>query len=125
MSSTASDPAEIAGLVTQLQRLKASDIHDEETRKSLFEAARNVAFALESPGDSIQRIAYIVWPPCPMRCTYVEADYHAPTQSLQTTAARIASDLKLFEILSEKEGSAFSTKQLAETTEADQVLLGK
>lgn len=60
MSSTTSDPLEIAGLVKRLQGLKASDIHDEDTRKSLFEAARHVAFTLESPGDSIQRIAYIV-----------------------------------------------------------------
>ena len=57
MTSTTSD---IAGLVKQLQGLKASDVQDEETRKSLFEAARDVTFTLESPGDSIQRIAYIV-----------------------------------------------------------------
>lgn len=104
MGSTASDAPDVAGLVKQLRGLKPSDAQDEETRKSLFEAARNLAFTLESPGDSIQRIAYI---------------------SLQTTAARVASDLKLFEILSQKEGSTVSTKQLAETTNADQVLLGR
>lgn len=62
MISTTSEAADIAGLTKQLQDLKASAVQDEETRKSLFEAARNVAFALESPGDSIQRIAYIVRP---------------------------------------------------------------
>lgn len=60
MGSTASDAPDIAGLVKQLRGLKPSDAQDEETRKSLFEAARNLAFTLESPGDSIQRIAYIV-----------------------------------------------------------------
>lgn len=59
MSSTAS---EIDRLVNQLQGFKISDVPDEETRKSLFEAARDVALTLESPGDSIQRIAYTVRP---------------------------------------------------------------
>lgn len=62
MTSTASDPADIAGLVERLRGFKTSDVYDEEIRKNLFEAARNVAFTLESPGDSIQRIAYTVRP---------------------------------------------------------------
>ena len=60
MGTTTSDETNIAALVKQLQGIKASDIKDEESRKALFEAARNAAFTLESPGDSIQRIAYIV-----------------------------------------------------------------
>ena len=62
MGMTASDKTDIANLVKQLQGIKASDIKDEESRKVLFEAARNAAFSLESPGDSIQRITYIVRP---------------------------------------------------------------
>ncbi|KAM0797154.1 hypothetical protein BDR22DRAFT_892479 [Usnea florida] len=101
MGTTTSDGTNIASLVQQLQGIKASDIKDEESRKALFEAARNAAFTLESPGDSIQRITCI------------------------TTAARLASDLRLFEILSKDEGSTFSTEQLAETTQANHVLLGR
>ena len=38
--------------------------------------------------------------------------------------ARIASDLKLFEILSKEDNRVLDTKQLAKTTTADEVLLG-
>ena len=62
MGTNTSDETNIAGLVKQLQGIKASDVKDEESRKALFEAARNAAFTLESPGDSVQRIAYIVRP---------------------------------------------------------------
>ena len=60
MGTITSDEMNIAVLVKQLQGIKASDIKDEESRKALFEAVRNAAFTLESPGDSIQRITYIV-----------------------------------------------------------------
>ena len=59
MGSTTAE-IDVASLVKQLRAVKASDLQDEAARKSLFEAARNVTFALESPGDSVQRIAYIV-----------------------------------------------------------------
>ena len=62
MGTTTLDETNVAVLVKQLQGIKASDIKDEESRKALFEAARNAAFTLESPGDSIQRITYIVRP---------------------------------------------------------------
>ena len=52
--------ADISGLVKHLRDLEISELHDEAARKSLFEAARDVAFALETPGDSVQRIAYTV-----------------------------------------------------------------
>ena len=60
MGSTNLDAAEITGLVQRLQDIKAYNIPDEGSRKSLFEATRNLAFRLESTGDSIQRIAYTV-----------------------------------------------------------------
>ncbi|KAL2048481.1 hypothetical protein N7G274_000393 [Stereocaulon virgatum] len=95
---------DVSILVKQLSTIKASNIQDEAARKSLFEAARNATFALETPGDTIQRIT------------------HA---SLQTTMARIASDLALFEILSREDNRVLNTKQLAEITTADEVLLGR
>ena len=45
------------------------------------------------------------------------------SQSLQTTVARIGSDLNLFEILS-KQDDSISTRKLAEDTGADEMLLG-
>ena len=71
MGTTTSDGTNIATLVKQLQGIKASDIKDEESRKALFEAARNAAFTLESPGDSIQRIAYLVRPRTTVRRCWV------------------------------------------------------
>ena len=51
---------DIAVLVTQLSSLEPSDTKDPAARKSLSEAARRVAFALELPGDTIHRITHTV-----------------------------------------------------------------
>ena len=51
---------DVPSLVKQLRTLNPSDLQDEAARKSLFEAARNVAFALETPEDTIQRITHTV-----------------------------------------------------------------
>ena len=47
-------------VVAQLESLTKNVPKDEASRKQLLEAARGLAFALESPGDSIQRICYLV-----------------------------------------------------------------
>ncbi|KAK0511298.1 hypothetical protein JMJ35_005871 [Cladonia borealis] len=94
---------DIPSLIKQLNSLKPSDTKDPAARKSLYEAARRVAFALELPGDTIHRISHT---------------------SLQTTVARIGSDLHLFEILSKQDDST-STRKLAESTGADEMLLGR
>ena len=51
---------DVAVLVKQLSSLKSSDIIDPAARKSLSEAARRVALALEPPGDTIHRITHTV-----------------------------------------------------------------
>lgn len=51
---------DLSGLITRLENLKHAVPKEEATRKSLFDAARSLVFALETPGDSIQRIAYTV-----------------------------------------------------------------
>ncbi|KAL2052306.1 hypothetical protein ABVK25_007465 [Lepraria finkii] len=89
---------DVPGLVKQLRTLKSSDLQDEAGRQSLFEAVRTIAAALETPGDAVNRIAQT---------------------SLQTIAARTASDLNLFETLSKQDISVFYTTQLAETTKAE------
>lgn len=76
MGSTTAEK-DVASLVKQLRAVKASDLQDEVARKSLFEAARNVMFALESPGDSVQRIAYIVSLALQNSHFLLHADYHA------------------------------------------------
>ena len=77
MGSTTLDAAAVAKLVQQLKSLKASDIPDEISRKDLFDATRNLAFSLESAGDSIQRIAYVVWPHRQACRPKLKADCHA------------------------------------------------
>ena len=52
-----SDPSD---LITRLENLRHAVPKDEAIRKRLLETTRNLVFALEAPGDSIQRIAYSV-----------------------------------------------------------------
>ena len=52
--------SEVADIVSQLQELVKNVPKDEASRRQLFEASRSLNLALESPGDSIQRICYIV-----------------------------------------------------------------
>lgn len=59
MSSLTSE-SDLSDLVTKLKNLNHAVPKDEATRKSLVDAARSLVFALETPGDSIQRIAYTV-----------------------------------------------------------------
>ena len=55
-------------VVSQLHELAKNAPTDENSRKQLFEAARSLTFALESPGDSIQRICYLVGLPSCLHC---------------------------------------------------------
>ena len=117
------DHPDIPSLVRQLGNLKASEIHDEAARESLSQAIRDASFALETPGESIQRIAYTVR--LSVKCLVVlDTKKVGPIQSLQTTVAKIASDLELFETLAKQDGSVFGTRQLSEITKADELLLG-
>ena len=59
MSSLPSD-LDLSDLVSKLDILKHAPPKEEATRSSLLDAARNLIFALEAPGDTIQRIAYTV-----------------------------------------------------------------
>ena len=52
--------SDLSGFITRLENLKHAVPKEEATRKGLFDAARSLMFALETPGDSIQRIAYTV-----------------------------------------------------------------
>lgn len=51
---------EVPQLVGQLNAVLQDLPKDEAARKALLEATRKAALALESPGDTIQRIAYLV-----------------------------------------------------------------
>ena len=51
------DPSD---LIAQLERLKLAPPTDQATRKCLYEITRSLSNVLEAPGDSIQRIMYLV-----------------------------------------------------------------
>ncbi|KAL8919505.1 MAG: hypothetical protein Q9172_004959 [Xanthocarpia lactea] len=71
---------------------------DDSLRRRLREAARKLSLATEAPADTIHRIAY------------------AP---LQLGLARVGVDVRLFEILSQNDGSSFTNKELAHKTKVD------
>lgn len=70
-------------------------------REKLRETARKLSVALETPGDTIQRISYL---------------------PLITTVCRIATKLNLFNVLVESHGPQ-SSEELSEKTHADRDLL--
>lgn len=53
---------DISGLIAQLRQLKKQVLRDDPLRAQLYDAARNLMFALEEPEDSIHRIAFSVNP---------------------------------------------------------------
>ena len=55
-----SGTSDVSALIKQFESLTNDVPKDESVRKQLFEAARSLTFALESPGDTIQRICYLV-----------------------------------------------------------------
>ncbi|KAI4209668.1 MAG: hypothetical protein LQ351_007422 [Letrouitia transgressa] len=92
--------SDVFQLVGQLNAVIKDLPNDEAARKALLEATRKAALALESPGDTIQRIAYL---------------------PLQLTIARVANDVDLFETIVHH-GIA-TTKQIAKEKCVDEVLL--
>ena len=114
----------IPGLLEQLRAIKPSDFKDDVSRKAFLEAAQDAAVTVETPGDSISRIAYLVRSHHQAYLLNDIYDHTYPPKSLQTPVARLGCDLKLFETLAKTDGSVFTTKELAETTKSDQVLLG-
>ena len=59
MVATAS-ASNMTSVVDQLKSLATDVPKNEKSRKELFEASRSLTLALESPGDTIQRICYLV-----------------------------------------------------------------
>ncbi|EER29453.1 sterigmatocystin 8-O-methyltransferase precursor, putative [Coccidioides posadasii C735 delta SOWgp] len=79
-----------------------TDLQDDGLRRRLRDAGRKLSLAMEAPGDTIHRIAY------------------AP---MQLALARVGIDIRLFDILSEGNGSSFTHEELAKKTKVDIVLM--
>lgn len=59
MSSQSLD-TDVSSLIRQLIAFRHKDIKDEATRRILADAARGLAVAIETPRDTVQRIAFSV-----------------------------------------------------------------
>lgn len=57
------DPEVSESLAIIKQRLSEEAINGPDGRRKLIEAARNLGNTLETPGESVQRLAYLVRPP--------------------------------------------------------------
>lgn len=51
---------DISGLIARLRQLEKQMPQDDPLRGDLYDAARNLMFALEEPEDSVHRIAFSV-----------------------------------------------------------------
>ena len=114
---------DIPALVGQLNALTSADFRDDAERKSLYEAARAATFTSETPEDSVHRIANAVRYSHHNDCLGSLTNICPANKSVQTTVAKIAGDLGLFEIMG-KEDHIFDTVKLADMTESNRILLG-
>ncbi|KAL9608903.1 MAG: hypothetical protein Q9167_006284 [Letrouitia subvulpina] len=90
-------------LITQLRSISQNAPTDLTLRQKLYNAARETALELETPGETIQRLV------------------HVP---LQLTVARIGVDLGLFKLLVSRQ-SPWNIDELVEHTKTDSILLGR
>lgn len=114
---------DIPALVGQLNALNSADFKDDAERKSLYEAARAATFTSEISEDSIHRIANAVRYSHHTNRLDSLANTYLAKQPVQTTAAKIAGDLGLFEIMG-KQDTPLATTDLADMTKSNSVLLG-
>ena len=111
--------SDIPGLIAQLKTLKLHPPRDERLRQELYDTARDLSFSLEDPQDTIYRIAYSVFT---VLC-FCQSMLTSQKQPLQLNIAKIAADLKVFEMLVKK-GSPLTTTEISELTKSDAILLG-
>ena len=51
---------DVSALLSQLKSIEQQAPQDAASRQELYEAAKNLTLSFESPGDTIQRIMYLV-----------------------------------------------------------------
>ncbi|KAL8922585.1 MAG: hypothetical protein Q9208_005089 [Pyrenodesmia sp. 3 TL-2023] len=95
------DPEVSESLAVIKQRLSEEAINGPDGRRKLIEAARNLANTLETPGESVQRLAYL---------------------PLQTVLLQVGINLDLFNIL-QRSSKPLSTQAIAEQTGAEPALI--
>lgn len=131
-NSSAQD-LEVKALIDTLKKiLSASDPSGPPTREALKKTAGKLSLALETPGETVHRVAYYVSSSSHSMLTSVALVSHLAEvaaanssrrqQPMQTTVVRIANSLRIFHVLVESRKPATS-KELAQRVGADHALL--
>ena len=89
---------------------------DAKSRQLLQKKVQDLSYALETPGDTVQRVAYLVGIP-----SKTWTRWHR--QPLRTAGVRTAMNLDLYKKLVDA-GDGATPEELAKGTEADPKLLG-
>lgn len=109
--------------IADLRRDIDTVTRDDVLRKKLLQETWKLLYDLETPGDSMRRIIYLVW--CShCAATFFDIPADGLKQPLQLVAVRIAVDLNLFERLDEA-SEPLSVEDLAKRTSADPLLIGR
>ncbi|KAI4149189.1 MAG: hypothetical protein L6R39_002571 [Caloplaca ligustica] len=101
VTSWQQEPDVSESLAALKERLSEEALNGPDGRRKLLEAAQSLANSLETPGESVQRLAYL---------------------PLQTVILQIGINLDLFNILT-KSGKPMTTGALAQSSGADPALL--
>lgn len=112
---------QIQSLISQMEHLTSNVPADEKLRKNLYETSRKLALALESPTDSVKRIAFEVCHPEFWMEKLIITDRNI--KPLQLAVAKVACNLNLFESIN-CSSSPMSAIDLSKITNADPLLLG-
>ena len=97
---------------------------NEAGRKKVLDTLRDVAYSIESPEDTIQRVMFYVSSGGQVNSRWSLTDINQLTQNLQIASVRVGVDLKLFDQLTESE-SPMTVEQLSAKTSASPLLLGE
>ncbi|OTA90053.1 hypothetical protein M434DRAFT_78600 [Hypoxylon sp. CO27-5] len=103
----ASNLDEVRTLLEKIQNIIAQpewilELHDDAIRRDLREAGRKLSLSMEAPGDTVHRIM---------------------NTPLQLVLARIGVEKRIFKILAEDDGHAFTNGELAHQSSIDPVLM--
>lgn len=131
-NSSAQD-LEVKALIDTLKQiLSASDPTGSSTREALKETAEKLSLALETPGETVHRVAYYVSSSSHSILASIASVFHLAEvtaannarrqQPMRTTVIRITNSLRLFHVLVES-SKPVTSKELAQRVGADHALL--
>jgi hypothetical protein len=94
--------------------------NDKHARETLLASMRQLTLALEAPDDVVNRVVFFVW----ISNDPIDPCWVKQTQPSTYICARVAIDLKLFDIIADAK-RPISSAELASKTGGEEQLLGK